>query len=431
MTLRDVVAETGDPKESVREALMRLDRSVLLQRKFGDREDWGTENLYVAYVPDDDLPDPTLELVGRSIRAYGPVPVMAMRYLVSTSEDRIEAAARQAGAVQILVGPGQMPMWIMEDEIPALNTIEMAEENTRILSPFDPDLSSKWAELSARYGDSFVYPVCKGSRVIGGVELWEMSGCIEIRGFDLDLPEYLDEALDAVDRIMGFFMQKGTDIVRIREVMSTPADQLDREQAECMKDHGYVLVNGFYAKGVFSEWTMTEKEMLSYTLGRQHLRKGSRFETVREYVNERPYIRSEQEFICRINVCGSLKRFRDRGTIVKGFCLPDYSGFATLSNMAVIRAAKQSPLDNGEREIARIVKENGPLSKKEVQFRSRMRYEETADALTSLMRRSVICQDEDGYYRCVPDNGMSREEALVEVAKWHFSDYGIMSAEQV
>lgn len=430
MTMREVVARSGDPKESVREAIMRLDRSVLIQRCFGGREDWGTENLYSVYEPDTGIPDPTDEMVTKAIRAFGPVPVTAMRFLVSVPEGMIDAAARRVGAVQVLVGPGQVPMWIMEDEVPALNSVGMSQEKARIMSPFDPDLGSKWAELSARYGDSFIYPVCKGSRVIGGVELWEMSGCIEIRGFDLDLPEYLDEALDAVDAIMGFFMQKGTDIVRIREVMRVPADQLDREQAGTMRAHGYVFVNGFYAKGVFSEWTMTPEQSLLFVLGRQHLRVSDRYSTVREFVNSRPYIRSEQEMICRVEVSGDLKKFRGKGILVKGFMLPSYTGYSTLSNLAIVRAAKQSAMGQYEREIARIVKDNGPISKKEVQFRSRHTYEETAETLSSLMRRSVICQDGDGYYRCVPVNGMSRDEGLMEVAKWHFADFGIMSAEQ-
>ncbi|MBE6527410.1 MAG: ATP-dependent helicase [Thermoplasmata archaeon] len=431
LSMRDIVAMTGDPKEQVREAIMRLDKSMLLKRSFGERGEWGTENIYVAYEPDLSIPDPSDEVVERAIRAYGPIPVMAMRYLVNVPDDAIEPIARRIGAVQVLVGSGQMPMWIMEDELGDLNSSEKPEEIVRIRSLFDPDLGSKWAEIAARYGDRYIYPVTRGSRIIGGVELWEMSGCIEIRALDLDMPQFLEDALGAVDVMMGFFRQKGTDIVRIREVMGVDAAELDPSVAGTMGSFGYVFVNGFFAKGSFEPWCIKKEEALRLTLSRQHLDKSSRYETLNDYIVHRPYIRSDQELACRIRLPTALKRYRNKGTLVKGVLLPQYVGYATLSNMAIIRAAKQCDLSPLEEEVLKVVSDRAPISKKEIQFRVRGSYDDTADAITSLMKKTVICQDEDNYYRPVPVNGMTRDDGLIEVARWHFTDYGIMSADDV
>ncbi|AGI48517.1 Lhr-like helicase [Thermoplasmatales archaeon BRNA1] len=431
ITMREIVAETHKEKEQVKEAVMRLDRSMKVMRAFGEREDWGTENIYVPFVPRQLDSDPTDEVVAQAIRAYGPIPVMAMRFLVSVPEERIAQAAQRCGAVQILVGPGQMPMWIMQDEVGDLNSAEAPEEKTRILSPFDPDLGSKWAELSSRYGDKWVYPVCRGSRVIGAVELWEMSGCIEIRAMDLDLPEYLDDALKAIDFLMLFFRQKGTDIVRIREILNTDAASLNPEMVGSLKSAGYEYVNGFYAKGVFVSKTMTRDEALSMVFRKQRLEKTTRYATVRELLAQRGYLRSDQEMVCRVMSPTTVKKQLEKGNVLKGNLLPEYVGYTTMSNMSIFRAAKYRKPSEAEREIEKIVKERMPVSKKEIQFRSKHTYDTTADAISSLMKRAVICQDEDNYYKWVPDNGMTRDEALREVAKLHFRDMGLFSAENM
>lgn len=425
-TMRDVVSDSGLPKDQVREAIMRLDRSMMLQRTFTDREDWGTENTYSPYVPDD-VPDPSDEIVSRAIRAYGPVPVAAMRYVVNVPEESIDTVAKRVGAVQILVGAGQVPMWVMQDEVQELGSAHRAPEKVRILSPFDPDLGSKWAELAARYGDRFIYPVCKGARIVGGAEIWEMSGVIEVRALDLDDPSLLPDALSALDSVMGFFRQKGTDIVRIREIMGSEPDKAAAEALSAAESAGYLVVNGFWAKGIATSWTMTVREARSLTLRRCLSRK---YETSAEYVEARPYIRSDQEFVSRVRRPVSLKNVRGRSGLFKGTLLPEYTGYARMSTFSILRAAKAAELDPIMRDVAKIVRERAPIDKAAVQYRSKHTYDETADALSALVDKCVICQDEDRDYRWVPECDMGRDEALMQVARWHFTDFGIFSAEK-
>ena len=431
ITLRELVAATGLDKEKVKESVSRLDRSLKIVRAFGEREDWGTENLYVAYSPRQLESSPEDEIVEKAIRAFGPVPTMAVRYLVSIPDDEIAAAVQRIGAVQILVGAGQMPMYIMPDEIPALDAAPPAPAEVRVLSLFDPDLGSKWAEISSRYGDRWVYPVVKGSRVIGAMEIWEMSGCVEVRALDLDSPDLLAEALAALDRLMEYYKQKGIEIVRIREVLSTDAAQLEEGIRGTLQDAGYVFVNGFYAKGRFVTRVMSRDEMYSYIFRKQRLEKTSRYGTLEDLLAARGYIRSDQELPCRVSMRTSIKKQMELGTIVKSILCPSYVGYCTTELLSLYCAAKKAPLSEECIVLRKIVREHQPISKKELVMRSPYSYKATTEVISELTRRSIIYIDGNSAYCLTPECGLSQEEALMEVAKWHFRDFGIFSAEHL
>ncbi len=432
LTMRELAAATGEDKEKVKEAVLRLDRSMKVVRAFGEREDWGTENLYAPFHPDIPSESPEDWMVKQTITAFGPVPTAAMRYLVSIPEDDIRPAAERVGAVEILVGPGQVPMYIMPDEIPGLNSPEIPEQKMRVLSLYDPDLGSKWAEISSRYGDKWVYPLMKGSRVCGAAEIWEMSGCIEVRSLDLDGPELLGDALGAIDGFMGFFRMKGTDIVRVREILGTDAAELPPETDSVLREHGYVRVNGFYAKGSFIDRVMTKQEALSYVLRKQKVEKTERYSTLQEMLASRGYIRNEQELACRVTARSSVKKYMERGEVVKSTLLPPFVGYSVPERMPLYRAAKTGicTVTDDMRIVERIVKEHGPISKKELMYRSPLSYDSTSDALSALMWAAMVCQDADSYYRRVPPaEGMSADDARKEIMMGHFEDLGMFSAE--
>ncbi len=430
ITMREVAAATGKEKEQVKEAIMRLDRSMKVIHVFGDREDWGTENHYAVYEPKLPKQSPEDTVVEQAIRAFGPVPAAAMRFLVSVPEGDIAPAAERVGAARILVGQGQVPMYIMKDELPKLDAPAAPPEGARLLSLYDPDLGSKWAEITARYGDRWVYPLMKGSKVIGAMEIWEMSGAVEVRALDLDSPEYLEESLSALDGFMGYFKQKGTDIVRVREVMGTDAAELAPEVAEVMEKAGYVAVNGFWAKGAFVRKTMTEDEALAYVLTKQRVSKNLRRATLQDLLDERGYIRSDQEIVPRVVARSSLKKYAGRGAVVKGTLMPPFSGYARPELMKTFRAAKQADFTDEMKYVEKLVRERGPISKKELQSRSLIGYEETASALSDLMKASALCQDADGCYRRVPPGG-DPDKAAREVAMMHFNDFGLFSADMM
>src|SRR5207247_7358194 len=68
---------------------------------------------------------------------------------------------------------------------------------------------------SGRYGEAGCCPRVKDGELVGMAEIWEMSGCIEVREMDLASPDQLDEAIAALTRMMKFYEMRGVDVLRV------------------------------------------------------------------------------------------------------------------------------------------------------------------------------------------------------------------------
>ena len=428
-TMRQVVAETGMEKDVVRESLMRLDRSLRIIRNFDEREDWGTENTYTVYHPSTPDGDPACDLLARAIRAFGPVPSTALRFMVDLPLDEIEAMAPGLGAETILVGEGQTPMYVMSDEVPLLEDVPYSDHPVRVVSLSDPDIGSRWAEIASRYGDKWIYPLVRGDVLVGALEIWEMSGCIEIRSMDMDSPDLLPDVLSAVDHLMGFHRMKGTDIVRIREVLNVAAEDLDPAMSEVLTGAGYHLVNGFYAKGRFVPWSIPEDDMVGYVLRRQRVARGDMYPTVAAAIAERGYIRGDQEALTRVAERTTMKRHMEKGYTLKMTLSPPLQGYTDRDHAILFRAEKGYVPEPPARDIIALIKDRQPLSKKDLLEHSPYSPDTTSDILSELSHGSVVYQDADSNYSLVPLNGMDRYEAQREVVRMHFRDFGVFSAE--
>ena len=428
-TFRQIVAATGMEKEAAREAILRVDRSLLVVRAFDDKEDWGTENTYVPYEPGDPGGSPEEELVERAIRAYGPVPPSAMRFIVGVSAERAEEIAPRVGAETILVGEGQAPMLVMSDEVPLLSDVPEVEYPVRVLSLYDPDMDAKWAEITSRYGDKWIYPLARGDSVVGALEMWEMAGIIDIRGMDLDSPDLLPEALDAIEAMMGFYRQKGMEVVRIREILNKDAADLDPDTVGALESHGYHFVNGFYAQGRFEPWTVDEDLLAASAIRRQGVAKADRPLDAATLIRRRGYVRSDQELICRVRDPSSLKLQLEGTGAVKTTLLPSYTGYATPQEASLYRAAKALKPSAAAQAVLGIVRRDQPVSRKAIVAASPYSEEATSDAISELVHGSVIGQDLDSRYVEVPDSGADRWASLKEVAMKHFRGFGSFSAD--
>ncbi|MDR2698936.1 MAG: ATP-dependent helicase, partial [Candidatus Methanoplasma sp.] len=430
-TLRQLLAATGGEKTEIKESIQRLDRSLKIVRAFNDREDWGTENTYKPYRPKRPEKDPTEELIRGCIISYGPIPAQALRFLVGVTSEEAERYAASAGATTIYVGGGQNQMYVMPEEIPLMTRVRNRKEKVTIRSLYDPDLGSKWAELSARYGDRWIYPATKGNKVVGALEIWEMSGCIEVRSMDLDSPDLLQDVLTALDRLMRFFNMKRVDIVRIREILGTDAADLDAEKEKCLKDNGYRFVNGFYAKGDFIDRTMPDEEYVSYVFQRQRVSQSAKYATVDEAVKARGYIRNEQEAVTRVSQKVPFKKILGRGGLLRMTLLPGYVGYTTAEFAHVYRAAKAGETDKDAKIITELIRDRQPTSRKEIVANSPFSEERTLELVTELSKASALYQDQDSFYYLVPSGRLSKEEALKAVTRRHFKDFGTFSAEDL
>ncbi len=428
-TLRQLVSETGQDKEMVKASIFRLDKALKVIRAFGEKEDWGTENDYEVYHPAEVDSDPIPKLIMQAIRAYGPMPASALRYMTGVPMDEATSIATSIGAQTILVGEGQTPMLIMPEEIPKISDQIPIDDSIRVYSLFDPDLASKWAEISSRYGDKWIYPLVRDSHVVGALEVWEMSGCVEIRSMDMDDPSMLSDVLKGIDNFMRFFNMKGTDIVRIREILSKDVADIDRDMEKALKENGYRFVNGFYAKGRFNDHTLSEAQLLSYVFRKQHVVQGEKYLTVSSAIEARGYIRTDAELLTRVKDRTSMKKQMERGDIIRTFLIPSYNGYTMPRFAAMYRSAKDSPVDETMRAILAIIEDRQPVSRKEIVNNSPFSEERTVEAINSLFHASVIYQDSSSAYNVLKEPKMDKNEAMTEIVKLMFSDFGIFSAE--
>ncbi|HTD82024.1 MAG TPA: ATP-dependent helicase, partial [Thermoplasmata archaeon] len=203
--------QTGVPQpwEKVREALETLDYDCYVIRKF-QGDGWTTRNLYVPFEMRDDLVEDAEEkVILACLRAYGPAPLSSVKEYTRFHWDEVQArmdALEEAGkVVRILVsGKGEGEMYVLAEELPALReaVASGATDRARVLSILDPWTQPLWAQYSARWGEGWYFPIVKDGDLVGMAEIWEMSGCVEIREIDLNSPELLPEVLAAVDRMM-------------------------------------------------------------------------------------------------------------------------------------------------------------------------------------------------------------------------------------
>src|SRR5207244_6560 len=89
-----------------------------------------------------------------------------------------------------------------------------ASSRRTALSPLDPWTQALWAKVASRYGEGWFFPLVKDGDLVGMAEIWEMSGCIEVREMDLASPDQLGEAIAALSRMMRFYAMRGVDVLR-------------------------------------------------------------------------------------------------------------------------------------------------------------------------------------------------------------------------
>lgn len=431
-TSRQIASEMEhEDKNAVKESIMRLDRALKVVRAYDEREHGGAENIYEVYAPQQITEDPLPALAEQAVRAYGPIPAMGLRFIIGTPPDESAAIARAVGAETILVGDGQVPMFIMPDEVPKISEYSEVSDELRILSLYDPSLASKWAEISARYGDRWIYPIMRAERMVGALEIWEMAGCVEIRSMDLDSPDMLSDILDAVDGMMRFYRMKGKDIIRIREILGTDASEIGEEMKKTLLKKGYHFINGFYAKGNFVPVTFREDTLLSYVFRKQHAVKGERYQTVYEAVEDRGYIRTDAEVLTRVAERTTLKKQAERGDLMRMNLPTGYIGYTSKKYMGLFRATKAQPEDEDSRQIESLVEDRQPVTRKDIVTHSPLSEERTVEVLNGLFHDSVLCMDHKSRYSIVKKNDMDQHQALKTVVRMHFREFGMFSAEQM
>jgi ATP-dependent Lhr-like helicase len=431
MTLRQLANSLEMDKEVLKEAVDRLDRNLYLVRKYEEGEDWARENIYIPYHPDEYQGDAPAKLVERYLRAYGPVQPYSVGTALNMMPTEVRERLRKLDVATISVGETRSEMVMLADELPSLDRFRHVEEGVRVVSLYDPDVQPMWAEIASRYGDGWIFPILADGRLVGAIEKWEMSGCTEVRSFDLDDPNLLPEALDAIDGMMKYYKLVGYDVVRIREVLGTPVNDLDEEIAQVLLSKGYIKLDGMYAKGNMVPLQVSGKDLFSYLFSKQHIGAGRRYPDEIEAVRSMGGLRSDAAAYLRSEVRVPLKKLAEQGNLIKVWAIPEYSTFTSLEHAALYRKVRNQTPSADMASLLRIIEEEAPISKHKLFDLSPVGHRRSYDALRALLRSTIVYADPHGLLRPVPDNGMEPHQAKKELMRMAFRNFGIFSAENL
>jgi ATP-dependent Lhr-like helicase len=435
MDTNAVVAGAGEDRDLVKEALDKLDANCYVIRKFTGDDGWTSRNVYVGYDVVEAVPDAEATLVRRFLRAYGPTTFSHIkeytRFRWDDLERLMERLEKEGDVVRVLLsGRGETEAYVLADEVERLRRhTPRPPEDTRILSLLDPWVQPLWAQIAARHGEGWFFPVIRRGELVGVVEMWPMSGCIEVRGIDLDDPTHLADALDALDRMMDFYRQRGYDILRLTRALGTDVPDLD--DLTPFLRVGYHRVGDFLAKGRFRPVEFDEERLMAYVLWRQGIPPDRRFATTRDAVVALGGLRSDFAARLRCRDPAGLERLHRKGVLLAGLAIPPYRTYCTEADLGLYKRAKDAPLSEDMEAVLAVVEEEGPVSRTQILALAAMDHGTAAAALKRLYAGSYVARDARGLYRVVPDPPFGVEEARRTVLRRIVASYGVFTAENL
>jgi len=431
LTLRQLLSLTSFTRQQVRESLDRLDRNMYVIRKFDNGDRWSSENIYARY----DAPlyegDPVREIVRRFIRAYGPVPLRAIHYYTGFGIRKIREVLSSPDVEVITAGGDGTEMYLMADELEELETAMPEQGKVRVRSLYDPVVQPMWAEISARYGDRWVFPLVRGSQLVGVLEKWGMGGYIEVRQIDLQDASLLPEVLDAIEEMMRYHRMEGTDVLRITEVMGKPVPELGEEVLRLFEKRGYSVVGDSLVWGRIIPETFTWDEILARVFRRQGLSSDTKYGDVMEAIRAMRGLRSDAEACSRCLMMTPLKRLQEQHLVERVNAIPGFITYTQPATAALFARAKALPLTEEMISVLEILRDRGPLWEEELYNLSLVGRKSTRDILLALHKGGYIFRDHRGKLHPVPEIDMDVHEARKEVIRGLFRNFGIFTAEDL
>ncbi len=431
MTLRQLVPVLGNSKDEIKESVDRLDRNMHIVRRFEEREEWSSENVYLAYDAPAFEGDPCRAIVERFLRVHGPVSIYTITTATQLPIAHVSAVLDSLDVETISVGESREEMYLYRDELTALHEPPAPSPGMRVVSLYDPSVQSMWASIASRYGDRWIFPIVADGRLVGGAEKWNMSGCIEIRELDLEDPSLLPQALEALDRFMSFYSMMGYDIVRLREVLDAAPQDLAPDVVRVLNEHGYVGMGSMYVKGSMVMDHHPWEDVLSLVLWKQHIEPKHRFNNVVEAIKTTGGLRSDAAAALRCKNRIPLKKMHEMGFLYKVQAIPDYVTYCSLEFASLCRRAKDREITEDMASVIRTIEESKPLSRNQLFDRSPLGHRGTHDALKALSNATIAYLDQNKRVRLVPPSELSVPEARREIVRHCFRNFGLFTAENL
>ncbi len=457
ISFESIVDRSGMKKSTIKESVDKLDRNIYILRKYIDQKDWSSRNKYVPFMLDyrpsaEETRKAREDIVLKTIRAFGPVPLVGIRGYTGFPYEEIEQILSKLVAdgngngkkssedhVERIsvIGEGIQDMYVMSSEIPKIEEVigdnSPVVDKMRILSLYDPFTQSMWAQIASRYGEGWIYPVVKNGKLVGMVEKWQMSGCIDVREIrlDEDSTELLVELLHELDNIMTFYREMGIEVIRIRKVFGKDTLELDPKLMELFNAHGYHIVQGTLIKGDIVPRVFDKDDVMDYILMKQHIIPEFKYDTVMAAIEDRGCAFSDFEMGLRVKSFTNLRRFQRSGMLSAGLGIPEHFMYFTNKMGLIFKSAKKRTLDEDMISILNTMPENASISRKTLFENMDMGEDEFTDAMRRLYAAMYIIRDSRNLYMKVKGPEVDQQKARRFILKKIIASFGIVSAEKL
>src|SRR3989449_822054 len=429
-----IASKVRAEREQAKEALDKLDYDVYVIRRF-QGDGWTARNLYVAFdQPHAKVADAFETIVRRFLAAYGPVPFSGIREWARFEWDELERLMdrlEEDGVVaRILVtGKAESEMYVLAEDLPALRKVggKPGTDPMRVLSLLDPWTQALWAQVASRYGEGWFFPLVKDGDLVGMAEIWEMSGCIEVREMDLASPDQLGEAIAALTRMMRFYAMRGVDVLRVTRFQAKNVPEA--EDLSHWARAGFIRFSDFLAHGSIVPRDFEPKDLLAFALTRQGVALDARFADPVAAAKALGGLRSDFAARLRVKEFRPLERLHRSGLLAKGLAIPEYWTYCTEADLGLYKAAKATRLTKDMKAVLRIIQEEGPISRQRLLILSDLSRPTTTAALRKLYEGLHVTRDSDNRYRPVADLKIGRDDARREVLRRIIRSLGVTSAE--
>ncbi|MBN1677216.1 MAG: ATP-dependent helicase [Candidatus Thermoplasmatota archaeon] len=428
-TYQEIQEAVGFPSEIMREHFDSLDRKGWLLREYDEAESWSSRNIYRVCDIEPDLDGPYEKVLRRHLRGFGPVTLLHAAAYLDLEPEEVRPMLDRIGAESISVGLEQTEMFLMPDELRALEEVQPSQDALRILSLYDSYLSDKWTEITSRFGEGWIFPLVRHGRIVGMIEKWLLAGSVEIRQIHLDEPEMLGPLIDAFDTMMPFYNALGVEILRITSVFGTEVSMLAQDVKAEFLGRGFAESNGMLVKGRLVIECFEQPEILSSVFSLQNLGERTRLKDMSAALERYGGLRQNSEALLRVRKFENLQRLHKRGAVVRGRLIPDKVGFCTPGVASVYRSARLEDLDKDEKLIMRIIRDQQPVKRERLVDLSPLGRQSTLDVLRGLYASSRVYLDGNLCYVAAKRIKMSKDDAWAAAFRRMFDVYGVMSAE--
>ncbi len=376
-------------------------------------------------------------LVMKCIELYGPAHIPLIRYHTGLGYDEIHWAIDRLETDQrilrlAVVDGSSIDMFITPKELEELKVMPRTakfKDKLRVLSQYDPYTRRVWLEVANRYGEGWFFPVIKDGKLAGMVEMWNLSGCVEVREVNLDDEALLPELLEELERHLEYHKLFGTEILRFRRALGKEPDEMLPPMLKCFLDRGYILIQGMLVKGQIRQETYPKSKVLAYLFWRQHLTEDNKFRDTWEAIRGMGGLHSEFEVEARVRIFHPLRKYKDR--LVTCLAIPEYLTYCTFPDLLLYKIAKNRDLDKRMSDALALIKGSGAMTRQELQKRLGLDQDTFNSVMKDLYTSLYIIKDQRNMFVPTETPPVAMAEARKTILKRIIENFGIISAEKI